>query len=119
MRVSDSVVAEYGVRGPQDSPQRIERAPLWTDASALANGAHTTQAPPARWASHPPTRFVRLCLGEALRDPGGPLGAKARREASAVPPGHLPDYSSRDISKRSLPDFLETTVATVVKPALR
>lgn len=29
------------------------------------------------------------------------------------------DYSSLDINSRSLPDFFETTVATVVKPVWR
>jgi hypothetical protein len=48
----------------------------------------------------------------------GPRGAGGGR--SDLPPGNSgADYSSRDIRSRSLPDFLETTVATVVKPAFR
>ena len=49
----------------------------------------------------------------------GASGGRAGVYRQGPPAGASRDYSSRDISRRSLPDFLDTTVATVVKPALR
>ncbi|GEN06906.1 hypothetical protein MFU01_19430 [Myxococcus fulvus] len=57
-------------------------------------------------------------VGEGAPGPlKGPLGARAG--GKRPPARDSGDYSSRDIRSRSLPDFLDTTVATVVKPALR
>ncbi len=70
---------------------------------------------------------ARIVDRHAPGHPGG-MPANAQREwpcegrSRRVQPDSLwgvADYSSRDIRSRSLPDFLETTVATVVKPALR
>jgi hypothetical protein len=57
--------------------------------------------------------------GHVLRDRlKGPTRSGDGRER--LPSGMTrEDYSSRDIRRRSLPDFLDTTVATVVKPDLR
>lgn len=55
----------------------------------------------------------------------GPGRAIQAREDTALEDVTVPPvlsgtgHSSRDMRRRSLPDFLDTTVATVVKPALR
>ena len=62
-----------------------------------------------------------------MKKPGAPPGKEACRadsrcEGAALEEGAAPSapaHSSRDIRRRSLPDFLDTTVATVVKPAVR
>ncbi len=45
--------------------------------------------------------------------------ARACQPTSAKVPAGAGTYSSRDMRRRNLPDFLETTVATVVKPMER
>jgi hypothetical protein len=57
-----------------------------------------------------------------VRDPAGRVQVRedtALEDVTVLPILSGTGHSSRDIRRRSLPDFLDTTVATVVKPALR
>jgi hypothetical protein len=76
---------------------------------------------PGRRAGPGPRRVSHFEREKGLARSGTRKGARSERGREGdLPPGVSGEaYSSRDIRRRSLPDFLDTTVATVVKPAFR